>query len=174
MAAGDIAPGGLHATVRRYLDKYPSADAEAIETNLALTLTFMAAKDALTDYLVPYGLGLTRAQYNFLAILHLADDKKRPLSEIAREMSVTPTYITKLLDALEAEKLVERVASPADRRVTYAHLTPEGEARCTSLVPAFLKFMEEVGEAFTPEEKIQFRELLDKYRRRAEEIRAQL
>jgi DNA-binding MarR family transcriptional regulator len=170
ISPGELGSPALQSSVLKYLDKYPAADGDAIATNLSLTLAFMALKDALTEYLVPYGLGLTRAEYNLLAILHLADDKSRALSEIAREMGVTPTWVTKLLDALEAQGLAERVVNPADRRVTYAHLTPEGEARCVLLVPAFLKFMQEVGQALSADERSELRRLLEKYKMTAESL----
>jgi MarR family 2-MHQ and catechol resistance regulon transcriptional repressor len=160
----------LHESVLRYLERFPWADVDAIETNLAITRTGLAIGHAVTRYLLPHGAGITRAQHNFLAILYLAEGKRQPLSEIAREMEVSPTYITKLLDGLEKEGLVERLANPADRRVTYAHLTPEGEALCTTLVPAFLQFVGDLGLALTQEEKSQLRSLLAKYAQRIETI----
>lgn len=160
----------MQASVQRYLEKYPWTDAEAIETNSVLTQTFIAIKEAVSDYLIPYGLGLTRAEHNFLAILHLADDKSRALSEIAREMGVTPAWVTRLLDSLESQGLAERVTNPSDRRVVYAHLTDEGQARCVSLVPAYLNFISKAGEGLTSEEKAILRTLLLKYKSQAEAL----
>src|SRR5262245_46788968 len=117
--------GGEETSVmsaRRYVQKFPWADEEAIETFLTISRTFNALYLALLRSPMPGGSELSRAQHNFLAALYLADGNSLALSEIAREMNVTPTYVTKLSDSLEAEGLVERTASRSDRRVTYAHL----------------------------------------------------
>lgn len=166
----DAGSANLNASVRTYIDRYPWADADAVEMNLALTLTFLSVKDAITDRLQPFGMGLSRGEFNFLSLLHLAEDKQRPLSEIAREMGVTPTYITKMLDTLQAEGLAERVTSSADRRVTYAHLTDEGIKRCESMVPTFLEVMGDIGSALSPEEIQQLRSLLARLREKAESV----
>jgi MarR family 2-MHQ and catechol resistance regulon transcriptional repressor len=149
---------------------YPWADGDAIKTNSALTQTFITVKEAVSEYLIPYGLGLTRAEHNFLAILHLSANKSRALNEIARDMGVTPAWVTKLLDSLQSQGLAERVSNPADRRVVYARLTPEGQARCVSLVPAYLSFLGEAGQGLTLEEREELRRLLLKYRQHVESM----
>jgi DNA-binding MarR family transcriptional regulator len=161
-------------TARRYSERFPWADQDAIEAFLAISQTFNALRLALSRSPLPGGAGLSRAQHNFLAALSLAEGNKLPLSEIAREMNVTPTYVTKLLDSLEDEGLVARSASPSDRRVTFACLTAEGLARCKSLVPAFLRFMEDVGSELSNEDKLQLRRLLARYVSRADSILAGL
>ncbi|MPZ48886.1 MAG: MarR family transcriptional regulator [Dehalococcoidia bacterium] len=158
-------PGALSA--RRYADKYPWADTEAIETFFALAKTFNIVLTTLARYPMPGGAGLSRAQHTFLTALYVAEDNSLALSEIAREMNVTPTYVTKLSDALEAEGLVERNASRSDRRVTYARLTLDGLARCGELVPAFLRFIAEIGNDLSAPEKVELRRLLNAYTSRA-------
>jgi len=161
-------------SARRYAEKFPWADIEAIDAFLTISRTFNALYLALLRRPMPGGSELSRAQHNFLAALYLADGNSLALSEIAREMNVTPTYVTKLSDSLEAEGLVERTASRSDRRVTYAHLTPEGLSRSAETVPAFLRFMEEVGQDITSAEKIELKRLLMTYHTRAEAILAAL
>lgn len=51
------------------------------------------------------------------------------LSELAAKQSCVRSNITQLVDRLEAERLVERVADPADRRIVRAALTGAGRAR---------------------------------------------
>jgi DNA-binding MarR family transcriptional regulator len=74
------------------------------------------------------------------------------------------------MDRLEAAGLVERQASLVDRRITYARLTEQGNARCSSLAPAFVEFMEEAGRALSQDEMKQLRSLLAKYRESAEKV----
>lgn len=49
------------------------------------------------------------------------------MTRLADEVSFSSGGFTKLADRLEADALIERRADPADRRVTNAVLTPEGE-----------------------------------------------
>jgi MarR family 2-MHQ and catechol resistance regulon transcriptional repressor len=169
-ANGELVSPSLQASVDQYLERYPWADGDALETSFVLTQTFITVKEAVSTYLEPYGLGLTRAEYNFLAILHLAGDRSRALGEIAREMGVTPAWVTRLLDSLQGQGLAERVTNPSDRRVIYAQLTPQGQDRCVAIMPAYLTFLGGTGNALTAKEKKQLRDLLMKYRRQAESL----
>ena len=47
--------------------------------------------------------------------------------EIANRMGIEKPTLTRMLDMLEAEKLVERLPDPCDRRAKLIRLTPEGE-----------------------------------------------
>lgn len=164
---------GVLEPVLEYAERRATGHTEAVATNLALTRTFLAVKDALTDYLSPQGLGLTRAEYHFLVLLYLAHGHRRPLSEIAKELSFSQGYITKLVDQLEDASLVERQASVVDRRITYAQLTSQGVERCEKIAPAFLEYMDEVGSVFTVEEMRLLRTLLAKYQASAERLSRQ-
>ena len=52
--------------------------------------------------------------------------KPVPLSELAECNKCVRSNVTQLVDRLEADGLVRRIADPDDRRVTLASLTPEG------------------------------------------------
>ena len=154
---------GAALSAGRFLEKYPWIDSDALQTHIALSRAFLVLNHALTRYLLPQGLELSRAQYNFLAVLSLAEDNKLSLGEIARETGVSPAYVTKLLDGLEQQGLVERVTDPVDRRITQAHLTDEGKIRCQTIVPGFLQFIDTIGKNLSSEERSQLRVLLEKY-----------
>ena len=47
----------------------------------------------------------------------------RKMADLATELGVTPRNVTALVDGLEAESLVRRVAHPTDRRVTMIEIT---------------------------------------------------
>jgi MarR family transcriptional regulator for hemolysin len=47
--------------------------------------------------------------------------------EIANRMGIEKPTLTRMLDMLEADKLVERMPDPSDRRAKLIRLTPEGE-----------------------------------------------
>jgi DNA-binding MarR family transcriptional regulator len=73
-------------------------------------------------------IGLSLAKLNVLKAL--ADtDEPLPLSHLADRCCCVRSNITQLVDRLEAERLVERVADPSDRRSVRAALTATGRER---------------------------------------------
>ena len=74
--------------------------------------------------------GLSEPKYNVLRILRGAGEEGIPTLEISDRMIEQAPGITRLLDRLEAKKLVRRQRCPEDRRQVLCWLTPEG----TSLI----------------------------------------
>jgi DNA-binding MarR family transcriptional regulator len=74
------------------------------------------------------GIGLSLAKFRVLSQLVEAKEPV-PLSSLAERCSCVRSNMTQLVDRLEAEKLVERVSDPSDRRSVLAALTPEGRDR---------------------------------------------
>ena len=68
--------------------------------------------------------GVSYAQLRLLGTLYV--DGPQIMNELSDELQVTPRYITKLVDALEAEGLLERRAHETDGRATVIALTPRG------------------------------------------------
>jgi DNA-binding MarR family transcriptional regulator len=74
------------------------------------------------------GIGLSLAKFRTLS--HLAELREPvPLSALADRCSCVRSNMTQLVDRLEADRLVERVSDPADRRSVRAALTEEGWRR---------------------------------------------
>jgi DNA-binding MarR family transcriptional regulator len=64
------------------------------------------------------------------ALTHLVEaGEPVPLGELAEQCACVRSNITQLVDRLEAERLVERVDDPADRRSLRAAITPLGRER---------------------------------------------
>ena len=70
--------------------------------------------------------GLTPNQYNVLRILRGAD--RLTCSEIGERMITRDPDITRLLDRLEAQGLIERSRSVSDRRAVLSHISEAGAA----------------------------------------------
>ena len=68
--------------------------------------------------------GSTPARTRLLATLSCFGTMK--MAEIGERLGVTARNVTKLVDALEDEGLLERMAHPTDRRVTLIALTCDG------------------------------------------------
>lgn len=73
-------------------------------------------------------VGLSLARYGVLEQLAGAPDPL-PLGELAERLSCVRSNVTQLVDRLEAEGLVRRVADPTDRRLVRAELTAAGRER---------------------------------------------
>jgi DNA-binding MarR family transcriptional regulator len=68
------------------------------------------------------------AWYDALWALERSPDGTARMFEMAERMVIARYNLTRLMDRIEAEGLVERFRSDEDRRATYARLTPKGRA----------------------------------------------
>jgi DNA-binding MarR family transcriptional regulator len=62
----------------------------------------------------------------------MAADGPVPLRVMSKGLHCVPSNMTQLIDRLEAEGLVRRLADPADRRIVRAELTKLGKQRATA------------------------------------------
>lgn len=69
---------------------------------------------------------LTLSDYEVLLRLARADGRRMRRVDLAEQVLLTASGITRLLDGLEADGYVERGSCDADRRVVYAVLTDAG------------------------------------------------
>jgi DNA-binding MarR family transcriptional regulator len=107
--------------------------------------------------------GLTINDYEALLVLSRAEDGRLKRVDLARNLMLTPSGITRLLQGLEDAGLVERASCPTDLRVTYAQLTGAGreklEAASHGHVAAICALFDE---HFTDDETDSIAEILGK------------
>src|SRR2546423_2169506 len=72
---------------------------------------------------------LTINDYEALLRLSRAEGNRMRRVDLAAELLLTASGVTRLLDGLEDAGLVERASCASDRRVTYAVLTESGRAK---------------------------------------------
>lgn len=87
--------------------------------------------------------GLTLPAYEVLAHLSEAPDQRLRMSELATHAVLTPSGLTRLIDKLARQGLVERQRCAADARVVYAVLTPAGMARLVAAYPTHVRGVRE-------------------------------
>jgi DNA-binding MarR family transcriptional regulator len=92
--------------------------------NLGRTWEFLQARVA--ELLKQYQL--TPTQYNMLRILRGAGPHGVTCSQATERMITPDPDVTRLLDRLEARKLIERQRSKEDRRIVITRITGEGSA----------------------------------------------
>jgi DNA-binding MarR family transcriptional regulator len=102
--------------------------APAVNTWINLIRGQSAAVKAVNAQLVA-DHGLTINDYECMLLLARAEDRQMRRVDLAEQLILTASGITRLLDGLEQEGWVDRAACPSDRRVTYAVLTDEGLAK---------------------------------------------
>ena len=73
--------------------------------------------------------GLTLNEYEVLLLLARAPERAMRRVDLAHEVRLTPSGVTRLLDRLEAAGLVGKRHCETDARVTYAELTAAGTAK---------------------------------------------
>jgi MarR family transcriptional regulator, 2-MHQ and catechol-resistance regulon repressor len=103
---------------------------------------------------------LTVPQFGVLEALHHLGPLS--LGELAEKLLVTGGNITYVMDRLEAQGLVYRERSDADRRVVKAFLTDEGRERIAAVFPGHAAFIHDLMSVLEPDERETLRALLKK------------
>jgi DNA-binding MarR family transcriptional regulator len=97
--------------------------------------------------------GLTMSEYEVLFLLSHEEDHSMRRIDLSREVRLSPSGITRMLDRLEATGLVEKGSCAKDARVTYAVLTDAGIQKLRDCAPAHLAEIERlIGERLSDEE----------------------
>lgn len=105
--------------------------------------------------------GLTLSDYEVLLRLARAPDRRLRRVDLAEQVLLTPSGITRLLAGLEQQGFVERVACESDARVSYAQLTPDGLAKLRAASKTHVQAIRSLfGEHFTAGELESLRDLL--------------
>lgn len=105
--------------------------------------------------------GLTLNGYEALLRLSRADDGRMRRVDLAEELLLTASGVTRLLDGLEAAGYVERAACASDRRVVYAVITDAGRGKVKAASDSYLVQVRSFFEArFADDELAQLAELL--------------
>jgi DNA-binding MarR family transcriptional regulator len=73
--------------------------------------------------------GLTLGEYEVLLLLSHAPAFGMRRIDLAHEVRLSPSGITRMLDRMEATGLVQKGSCASDARVTYAVLTDQGRAK---------------------------------------------
>lgn len=90
--------------------------------------------------------GLTISDYEVLLRLSRSPDRRMRRVDLAAEVLLTASGVTRLLDGLERSGYVERGACDSDRRVVYAVLTDAGAEK---LAAASSSHLAQIDELFT-------------------------
>ena len=114
--------------------------------------------------------GLSAEQYNVLRILRGSAPEGLPTLEIASRMIQQTPGITRLLDKLEAKRLVKRERCPKDRRQVLCWITPAALALLAGIDAPLGRSEEESFEGLKTAEVRQLIDLLGRVREHLEQL----
>ncbi|MGA1193910.1 MAG: MarR family winged helix-turn-helix transcriptional regulator [Kiritimatiellia bacterium] len=129
---------------------------------LNATICLMRAANTLQAHMASLRTqdGMTMSQFAVLeALFHLG-----PLcqNELAEKLLVSGPNITRVIDLLERDGLVERVRSRQDRRYIMITLTERGHTKIGEVFPRHVEELLEAFSAMSPSEQEDLRELCKK------------
>jgi len=105
--------------------------------------------------------GLNVAEADVLTTLGKVAERSLTCTQIAERTVITKGGISKILDRLEARRLVRRLPSRDDRRSFSIQLTPKGNDLCRKLAAESARICREIlQKAFRPEQMKQFSKLI--------------
>jgi MarR family 2-MHQ and catechol resistance regulon transcriptional repressor len=105
--------------------------------------------------------GLTINDYGTLLLLSRAGEEGMRRIDLANELQLSPSGITRLLDRLEDQGLVGKGACKSDARVSYAVLTDAGLSKLREAAPEHIEDIDRrLGAALSEQEMKTLSELL--------------
>ena len=134
-------------------------DAESFEAHLML---LNAHASLMTSAQRGRRSGISRERYDVLRALYRAPGYRIPLSELGRNLNVSPASITKLINGLSRSQLAHRTRFADDKRRMWAELTPRGVAAVEEALPIVVESTKRRWQGLTTEEKRVLVHLLSK------------
>lgn len=129
------------------------------EAFYGLILVYTSLFDKMAKYLSPYGL--TPAKMNVLMVIkHQGGEKGLSQKAIGDRLLVTASNMTRMLDKLEREKLIERVGQAGDKRVNLIRVTSRGAQVLDNAWPGYIETMKAAMDKLDPTEQKTLSELM--------------
>jgi MarR family transcriptional regulator, 2-MHQ and catechol-resistance regulon repressor len=96
---------------------------------------------------------LSLERYALLRLLYLSPQRRMLMNEISRALNVSPTSVTKLVNALENAGLVTKSGFSDDKRKTWAEITSRGAGVVQENLPSVRRFTRERWQGLSNHEK---------------------
>jgi MarR family 2-MHQ and catechol resistance regulon transcriptional repressor len=96
---------------------------------------------ALARHLDSYGL--PRIWLEVLLRVARSPRGELRMADLAAQVALSPSGLTRAVDKIEEAGLVSRVSCPSDRRGAFVRLTEAGRERLEAMIPAHLTHLEE-------------------------------
>ncbi len=107
--------------------------------------------------------GLTEQQWRAMRVL--AEYEDIDATELARRALLLPPSLSRILQFLERERLIERTQDPEDHRRSRFQLTEKGGRLCTAIAPESEALYAQIEAEFGNQELAQLYSLLNRFYR---------
>lgn len=97
-----------------------------------------------------------------LRALRSLKDGKRTMRQLAEELRLSPSRVTRVVDSLCRKNLIRREDCPDDRRLCPVSLTAEGAERLRQGEDAVYRFQREATRFLSDEEKAEVKRVLER------------
>ena len=157
----------VEASRRVWLERWDPEAASGMAVFTAILRSYQLLNDQVNTVMRSYDLSFPR--YEVLAWLATYPDPSLSLSWISKTLRIPPATVTNLIDRLEADGLVRRVAHPSDARTTLAEITARGRKLATDATRDLnADVYERIG--LSPEKRTQLLALLAELRANGNEF----
>ncbi|KJD47543.1 MarR family winged helix-turn-helix transcriptional regulator [Paenibacillus terrae] len=110
-------------------------------------------------------LGVSQGRIIVLSLLHCHAPHRMTPSELSEKADVTRGTMTGLIDGLERDGMIERVAHESDGRMVTVGLKEAGRELLVTVVPYYMKLIRVCMAEFTTEDHEMMKGLLGKMKR---------
>jgi len=135
---------------------------DSVTKSLKLFIVLSRAYKAINEHVnkVIQANGLNPTEFAVLELLYHKGDQ--PMQQIGGKILLASGSITYVVDKLEQKGMLQRIACPKDRRVTYAQITDEGKRFIQDIFPEHAKQIDALMSSLTDSEKTEAISLLKK------------
>src|SRR5215216_5311691 len=116
------------------------------DPRLTLAGLFFETHDGLTHVLtrrLEQEFGIPRQSFEVLIRLARSPEQHLRMTDLAAQVTMSASGLSRAIDRLEAAGLVVREGCPTDRRTTYAGLTDLGRERVQCILPVHLEQLQD-------------------------------
>jgi len=147
-------------SLNEFSRRYPNMNPSAIKTCAALLRT---GSELLTAFETILGNhGLSQGRFLTLIVMNRNPDEAGSPSSLAEKVGVKRATMTGLLDRLERDDLIERLAHHRDRRKIGVHLTSKGRQVLAEMLPDYYRSIAKIMANLTEKERLELTTLLGK------------
>lgn len=129
--------------MKRTKPKHERLDAELLRPSGALLSAHIALSSAIEREAVAC-TGHDSTTLDLLVRLDLAPNRQLRAVELCRQLQLSPSYISRMIDRAEEEGLVQRGTDPCDRRAHLITMTDRGQAVVADFAPRLHAVLERV------------------------------
>jgi DNA-binding MarR family transcriptional regulator len=123
---------------------------------LALVQACKAHRQAIDTLLRNLGLYVGQE----MILMRLWEKEGQTQTQLAEQMCVEPPTITRMIQRMEQEQLLERRPDPNDARIQHVYLSCKGRALRAEVEQSWQRVEDQLVHGFTAEERILMRRLL--------------